>query len=367
MLGLTELRRRRFQFTLIALVVTLVSYLVLMVNGLGVGLNQQAGSALRSFDANAIAYGERANLSLIRSELSADSVARVGEEGGVEALAPIGYQAANVQEEDGDVRSAAFIGFDPSTIGEPELVRGRALEPGEDRAVLADKEFLRLTGYQLGDTVPVEVRLQEFEFSIVGVIDEGSFFFQPVLYVTREAWREIKYGTSADSAPAASVVLLQGNDLAGKRGEGFEIVSRETAFQNIEGVAGQQATVAALRVFGYLIGALVIGAFFYVLTLQKEPQLGMLKALGASSGYLFRQLALQALVITSLGVAISVPLGVATAEAISRIPDPVPVAFDPATYIVTSLVLVSTGLVGSLLSAWRIARVDPLMALGQQT
>ena len=51
MIGLLKVRRRKFQFALITLIVTLISYLVLMINGLGVGLNDSAGSALRNFDA----------------------------------------------------------------------------------------------------------------------------------------------------------------------------------------------------------------------------------------------------------------------------------------------------------------------------
>jgi putative ABC transport system permease protein len=38
MIGLKEIQRRRLQFALIVPVVALVSYLVLMINGLGVGL-----------------------------------------------------------------------------------------------------------------------------------------------------------------------------------------------------------------------------------------------------------------------------------------------------------------------------------------
>ena len=52
MIGLKEIGRRKLQFALIALVVTLISYLVLMINGLGIGLNKQAGSAILQLDAD---------------------------------------------------------------------------------------------------------------------------------------------------------------------------------------------------------------------------------------------------------------------------------------------------------------------------
>lgn len=366
MIGLIELRRRKLQFALIALVVTLISYLVLMINGLGAGLNEQAGSALRNFNADAIAYAQASDRSVIRSELGEETVAAIQALDRVEDSAPLGYVAANVRTSDRGVESAAFLGFDPGTIGEPEVVEGRRIESGEDDAMLADRRFLDVAGFDVGDIVTVQLRLETREFRIVGAIDEGSFFFQPAVYVTRDAWRSLKYGPLASDTPVASIVLLKGDGLPGLRGDGFEVIDKSTAFANIEGVAGQQATVTALRVFGYIIGALVIGVFFYVLTLQKIAQIGVLKALGASGFYVFRQILVQVVAISATGVAFSVPMAWATGRAIAELPDPVPIAFTTGIFVTTSLALVATGLVGALFSGRRVAGVDPIIALGQQ-
>ncbi len=366
MIGLLEIRRRKLQFILIALIVTLISYLVLMINGLGVGLNEQAGSALKSFDADAIAYSDRAGLSVIRSELSAELVQRIGEESSSTASAPLGYVAANYAKADGTIKSAAFLGFDPGTIAEPKVVEGRVLGTEDTEAVLADRSFLRYADLKVGDTVTVSVRLIEKQFRIVGAIDEGSFFFQPSVYLLRSSWQELKYGTTGADQPAASVVLLKGSGVAGKSGSGWEAVSKSTAFANIEGVSGQQSTVQALRVFGYLIGGLVIGVFFYVLTLQKIAQIGVLKALGASSFFVFRQVLIQVLGISVIGVAIAVPLAWLTNNALQRVPNPVPIAFTTNTFLTTSVLLVLTAAVGAAFSGRQVAKVDPIIALGQQ-
>lgn len=366
MIGLLEIRRRKVQFALIAVVVTLIAYLVLMINGLGVGLNQLAGSALLNFNADAIAYSDSADLSVIRSEMGQATVDRIQAAPGVKESAPIGYVAANVRKQSGAIESAAFIGFDPGGIGEPKVIDGRTLTGDDTRAVLADKSFLKATGLKIGDEVDVNIRLATEEFTIVGEIDEGAFFFQPAVYVLRDTWRELKYGPKAEEAPVASVVLLKGSGVTSLKGDGFRAVSKQTAFANIEGVAGQQSTVTALRWFGYLIGALVIGVFFYVLTLQKISQFGVLKALGASGFFLFRQVLIQALAIILIGVAIAVPLAWATGNALARLPETVPIAFEGRTYVVTAITLVGTGVIGALFSGRQIAQVDPIIALGQQ-
>lgn len=366
MIGFLEIRRRKLQFALIGVVVALISYLVLMINGLGVGLNEQAGRALRNFDADAIAYSDRAGLSVIRSELSAETLERVRTESGARESAALGYMAVNYRRDDGRVKSAAVLGFDPGTIGEPPVTGGRGLMSEDANALLADRQFLKASGLRVGDSVRLSVRLQEREFTIVGELNEGAFFFQPSVYMLRSTWQEMKYGMGDAATPVASVVLLKGDGLAGKRGQGWEAVSKATAFANIEGVSGQQSTVQALRVFGYLIGGLVIGVFFYVLTIQKTPQIGVLKAVGATSGFIFRQLLIQALLIALGGVVVAVPLAWLTNEGIKQAPDPVPIAFTTGTFVTTSVLLLAMALVGVLFSGRQVAKVDPIIALGQQ-
>ncbi|MFQ5381244.1 MAG: ABC transporter permease [Dehalococcoidia bacterium] len=366
MVGLLELRRRKLQFGLIALVVTLIAYLVLMINGLGVGLNVLAGSALQNFNADGIAYSDRAGLSVIRSEISAETVAAIASRNGGNPTAPVGYVAANYRRSDGSVRSAAFLGYIPGTIGEPNLVRGRPLGDSDRLSLLADTTFLDAAGLSVGDRVSVTVRLTTTEFEIVGAIDEGSFFFQPAVYVLLDTWRELKYGGLEEGLPEASIVLLKGKEEIGSAGPGYEVVDKGTAFDNIEGVQGQQSTVTALRVFGFIIGGLVIAVFFYVLTLQKTAQIGVLKAVGASSSYVLWQLFVQVLLLTVVATVIAVPLAWATDRGLQQLPDSVPIAFTTRTYVLTVAGQFLVSLVGTVFAGRRVLQVDPLIALGQQ-
>jgi putative ABC transport system permease protein len=366
MMGLTEIRRRKFQFALITLLVTLIAYLILMINGLGIGLNEQAGSALRRLDADALAYASSSDLSVIRSELGAETVVQLSRMEGVTASAPLGYVGVNVRDQDEETTSAALLGYQPGSIAEPAVVAGETLGLEGRRGLLADSTFLKASGLSIGDRVVVPSRLREFEFTIVGEVDEGYFFFQPVIYLLLDSWREVKYGANDGEAPLASIVLLQGDDLPGRTSDAYEVVSKETAFANIEGVRGQQMTVDALRVFGFVIGALVIGIFFYVLTMQKTAQVGLLKALGASNRYVFSQLLLQVLTVTALGAIIAVPLSYATERALNELPETVPLAFTGFTFVLTSVLVVTTGIVGALFSVRQLARVDPIIALGHQ-
>ena len=365
MIALDELVYRKGQFALIGVIVALVAYLVFMINALGAGLLDQAGSAVKRLDAEALVFADNANLSFQQSELSADTVASVESAPGVKESSKLGYLSVqpSLEPEKGPV---AFIGYEPGTISAPEVREGRPLGSGERGKVLADKRFLEERNAAVGDTVQVSSRLQLYSFEIVGVVDEGPFFFQNPLWGSIVDWQQLKYGDQAE-APAATLVMVSGDgDLTTTvpaAVPGTEAATPEETFNSIPGVGPQQNTANAIQGFGLVIGSTVIGVFFYVLTIQKVAQIGLLKAIGASSWFVFRQLLIQVLVISTAGLLVALPLTFLTVNALSS---SVPLLIEPRKIVVAMGLLLVTATVGVLFSGRKISTVDPLIALGQQ-
>jgi putative ABC transport system permease protein len=284
----------------------------------------------------------------------------------MEASAPLGYMSVNTKSTGGDIAAIALLGYIPGQLGEPPVQRGRPLTGNDNRGVLADAKFLKAAKLSIGDTITLVNRLQTYDFTVVGEVNEGYFFFQPVVYVLLDSLRNVKYGVTTPDTPLASVVLVKGKGLIGTKTPDFEIVSKQTALANIEGVKGQQQTIDALRLFGFLIGALVIGIFFYVLTLQKIQQLGTLKPLGASNAFLFKQTLIQVLTIIVAGVLVSTAAAYATGTLLGRLPQAVPISFTSGTFLITASLFIVTGLIGLIFSLYKVSRIDPIIAIGQQ-
>jgi putative ABC transport system permease protein len=366
MLAFDELWFKRGQFALIALIVTMIAYLVIMTNALGAGLLDVSGSVIKGLNADALVLQAKSNLSLQQSELSqatADAVARAP---GVARSGRFGYISVQPTEHASE-GPVAFLGFEPATLAQPALKGGRMIEPGERGAVLADKRFLDIRGAKIGDAITVTSHLQTYTFRIVGEVDEGSFFFQTPIWGNIDDWRELKYGSATANTPAATLVMVRGD-----RGivrtlpaavEGVEAATPGQAFEHIPGVAPQRNTADSIQAFGLIIGALVVGVFFYVLTLQKVGQIGVLKALGASSWFVIRQLLVQVLVISVIGLVIAIPAAILTVNAL---PATVPLLISRNGVILTTLLLLATALIGVAFSGRKIVSVDPLIALGQQ-
>ena len=366
MLAFDELWYRRGQFALIGLIVTMIAYLVIMTNALGEGLLDVSGSVIKGLDADALVLQAKANLSLQQSELSLATADAVEKAPGVTEAGRLGYISVQPTEhaEEGPV---AFLGFELGTLAEPRLTGGRMLEPGERGSVLADRRFLTIRNAKVGEVVTVTSRLQTFTFRVVGEVDEGSFFFQSPLWGNIDDWRELKYGSDSADTPAATLVMVKGGrgivrSLPGEVG-GIEAATPNQAFERIPGVGPQRNTANSIEAFGLIIGALVVGVFFYVLTLQKVGQIGVLKALGASSWFVFQQLMVQVMVISAIGIAVAVPAAIMTVNAL---PATVPLLIQRDGVVVTVLLLLATAIVGVAFSGRKIASIDPIIALGQQ-
>ena len=363
MLALIEIRRRKLQFGFVTGVVALIAYLIIMVTGLGLGLYEAAGTALLNLNGDHLAYAANSNLSVIRSRLSESDIAEVQALPGAARATPIGYVAAVIEYGPEESDTAAIIGVIPGSFAEPRVVRGGPIAGPND--ILVDRAWARVAGTRVGDTLSLPVGFQTRDFTVAGIVDQGYFFFQPAMYVDIDSWQDLVFQGDALQKPAASLVLLQGRDLDGVRGEGWRIVTKEDGFNNIEGVQAQQSTVDALRYMGLLIGAMVIGVFFYVITLQKVSLLGILKAIGAPGLYLVSQGLLQVLIVCVAGALLAVGLALLT-EATVLASDTIPINFTTGAITTSSISVVIAGVVGSLLSARQVASVDPIIAIQQQ-
>ncbi|HEY8491808.1 MAG TPA: ABC transporter permease [Dehalococcoidia bacterium] len=373
MLGINELRRKKVQFGLITAMVALVVYLLLMLNGLGNGLHQAMIGSVAGLNGDLVVYDEDANLSVQRSEVDAAALAAVARTEGVAAAGPLGHLTLTLLPEDGRRIDATLWGYEPGLPGEPDTLReGNPLAPGDVEHVLVDRSLAEEYGLRAGDALTLRAGGAERRVTVRGVVSEGKYAALPTVYATLTLWDALKHANVTGERPAASVVLVraaEGADVGALARRidgavpGTQTVSRDAAALAVGGVREQDSVVYGMLGFTYLVGTLIVGVFFYVLTLQKIGQIGVVKAVGASTWYVFRELVKQVLAVMLLGTAVGAPLAALTVQALRR---QMPLFdIDPGSAVVGVLLLAATALLGTLFSARQIARVDPIIALGQ--
>ena len=115
-----------------------------------------------------------------------------------------------------------------------------------------------------------------------------------------------------------------------------------------------------LLALAFLVVTLVVGFFFLILTVQKAKPLTLLRAIGAPSGYLVRNLLAQIVVVLVVGIALGFVL-LLIVRAVSPSGD-VEIALDGRSIAITVAALAVLSFLGGLAAIRRVLRIDPLRA-----
>jgi putative ABC transport system permease protein len=134
------------------------------------------------------------------------------------------------------------------------------------------------------------------------------------------------------------------------------------SFAASPGYTAETSTLSLIQAFLYAISALVVGAFFTVITIQRKPEIAVLRALGASTSYLVRDALVQSALLLLASAGVGVGLGVAAGAAISS--TDMPFALEAGPIAVATALLLVLGMAGAGAAVLRITRVAPLTALG---
>jgi putative ABC transport system permease protein len=353
-LAVRDLRRNWRRFSLVGLVVGLVAVLSTVLAGLADGLVRDGTSGLRALPADHLAFAPHAEAVFSRSTLDAGALEAWRRTPDVEAT-PLGVSFVNAAPVGrGPSLDLALFGVDPRGF------LGQATRPGRAGLVLSDE--LRDEGVSVGERY--RIAGSGVTLPVLAFAGGGSYGHVPIAYVSLPTWQAIAYG--GDPRGRFSAVALRVRDGAAlgdaDRRAGTETLTKQEAFKGSPGYTAETATMSLIRGFLLVISALVVGAFFTVLTVQRTRQIGLLKALGASNAYVLRDGVAQMSAVVVAATAIGSLAGTGVVAALSG--GPVPVDLSVGSILLSAALLVAAGVVGSLVTFRRVARVEPAIALG---
>lgn len=366
-LSFREVRHSRLRTALIVTVIALVAWLVFLLSGLANGLSSDNGASLRGMDTTGLVFQQDVRLFLHRSILPMETVDQVAAVEGVTAATPLGHLTATIVNAEGTKRvDTTVLAINPTSFLAPRTTEGSSLADAPAGGVVVDDELER-EGFKIGDTF--QVTPLGTEFTIAGFTKDEKYNHLPVIFMPIANWQDLKFATPAEAGGLSdpiSAVAFQGDHDAlqtiQQNVPGVETATRQQVIEALPGYSSEMSTVRMILVFLFLIAALVMTAFFYIITLQKTSQFGVLKALGATNRTLAIDLVGQVVLLTVIGSAVGALLANLVAAAI---PANVPFSLSNDVVIVYGIVLIVVAAIGALLSVLRIVRIDPLLAIGK--
>lgn len=367
-----ELWFSKRRFLLIGFIVTLITWLVFVLSGLGNGLSDLGTAVIRYSDMNVAVFQEESEFTLGKSTLPQKMVEEVKAIEGVDEAAPLATAAgsillgSNADEESGKKTSVMFVGVEAGSFLEPTVTEGNALDEAEKNRVLVD-ESLTLEGFELGDTITLSGVGTEFE--IGGFVKNQKLNHMPAVYIILDTLREFKYmvpGSDMGIENPINAIFVKGTDLDGTeisdKIDGVEVGNKKDTLNGVPGYSAESGTISLMLWLLIFISAFVIAVFFYVLTTQKVQQFGVMKAIGASNSFVVQSVISQVFLLVSVSILIGIGL---TYAMTTILPEGMPFNLLPNMVALYSLVILGTSLIGSLFSVKSIIKIDPITALGR--
>jgi len=322
-----------------------------------------------------------------RAPIPAELVGRVRAVPGVAAVSGDVNGYAQLIGKDGKAYSpggAPTFGqnYDSDPKLSPYTLRSGSAPKGPDQIAI-DARTAEQTGYRVGDTVPVLVLAGRQDFRLAGVFGFGDndniggasiSAFAPATALKLLSPDGSYLGIRAAAEPGVDDATLRGR-IDAALPPSVEVLTGTQSAQDqadeIKGFFGFFRTFllvfAAVALF---VGAFLIFNTFTILVAQRQRELALLRALGASRGQVTRSVVVESLVVGVLASAIGLGLGVLVAIGLQALVNQfggslpsTTLEVQTRTVVVSFVVGVGITLLAALLPARRAAAVPPVAAM----
>lgn len=344
------------RFVLVGGVIMLVALLSATLSGLANGLVDDGISGLRRLPLTHLAFQPGADANFSRSMLNESNLEPWTEKLGKDA-SPLGVSFFNVRTTASKTLDVSLFGVQAESFLAHDR-RAREALAGKPGIVLSSE--MQDLGIKVGDVLTVVG--PDVELPVLGFTYAGTYGHADIAFTSLETWQQLVYGPNAKGRFSAIAIRDDGKtDLAALGTKTNTVVlTKAASYKGSPGYAAETATMTLIRTFLIVIASLVVGAFFTVWTIQRTGQIGLLKALGASNGYVIKdalsQLAVVLVAATTAGITLALLLGLAVGGT-------APFRMTPASLASSGVLLVAAGMVGALVALRRITTIPPDTAL----
>lgn len=341
-----EIKFYKFRFILIMFIIFLMAIMVLFISGLAQGLARENISIFDQIKGNQFVVQKMKEPQLEKSILSRskqDNISKIIDEKPFK-------MAGKTFKINGNEENVMAINSVKNH--QPNLKSGHYPKNGNQIAI---NEKLTAEGLYLDDKV--KVKGDDTTYKVVGILKNTMYSHSNIVMMDQS-----KIEQSSNVATFYVTNQLSKSDKNKiNHIKGVQTATTDNITSNIASYKAEQTPLDMMIISLYIITAIVLSAFFYVMTIQKTSEIGILKAIGITTKHLLTSLILQISMITFIGVAIAEVVILLTSQIL---PVSMPFHIDMHNIIIVLVIFMIVGLIGTSLSFIKLIKIDPIEAIG---
>lgn len=348
-----ELKYNKKNYILIELTIVLLIFMVIFLAGLTKGLEKASSSSLRKLPKEYFVLNKDAEGAIASSILSQELIDDLkSKDANGEAIAINRSYISTVG--DSTKLDIAYFAIDTEGKLVPNVIEGS--NKLEGNSILLSTRF-KSKGVVLDDFI--FDRVSEKYLKVVGFIADDEYSYTDVGYVSYETATILKKALNEKAELTYTTFITDNKDLVVQDDE--EMKTKDEVINGLPGYSAQQKTIIMITWMLVLISASILGVFFYIITIQKKQQHGVMKALGMTNVEVSKVLVRQIVILSLIGVFIANVLSYLVS---TILPEGLPFLVDYREILIVSVSFVAISIVSGLISVLRISKVDPLDIIG---
>ncbi|MGH9487825.1 MAG: ABC transporter permease [Terriglobales bacterium] len=358
-----NLRRRPIRSLVSVIAVAIEVLLILMVVGLVSGMINDQRARVHGIGADIIV---RSGSGSILTQMTGNTLPLqmgpvLAKVPGVRAIAPVAYALNKSVSAVGGINLTAF----QAVSGGFRFLRGRAFAPASYQMIVDDKEAAA-SHYRVGQ----RIQLLGHTFTLVGIFEHGMGSRVYIPLRTLDA-----LAGSPDHAALFYVKVVPGVPVA-------EVVNRLQTLapaEKVDSIAQYLSLFTAnaispdVMVFQHVmegiaiaIGFLVIFLSLYTNVLERTREIGILKALGASRGYIVKVIIRESELLAVIGVIAGVAIAYGLWRTLSHIYPTLSMQMTWQWVVLAAVIALVSSTIGALYPALKAAGQDAIAALAYE-
>lgn len=354
-----ELVYSKKKYILIELIIVLLVFMVLFLSGLVEGLGRAVISGIEDMDADYFLLSDSAESLITVSSLDMDVYAQAAEQTDAE-LAVLDIQRMYLTKADETEKmNITYFAVEGGSFLEPNVEEGIQLGDADVKNPIILDDDYKAEGIETGDIV--EDSSTGMEFTVIGFAKDQMYGHTSIGFITTDTYNELRTLLNPLYEQSCHAVVIRGMDIENIQIEGTEVISKADIVENIPSYKAEHMTITMIIWVLVIVTAVVIGVFYYILTIQKQKQFGVMKAIGVEMKSLAGMVASQVCVIAVFGAVIAAVLTYGMA---AMLPQAMPFYLKNENVCILLVVFVLISIVSSLISMLNIAKVDPMIVIG---